>query len=117
MPRVTLSAAELAELGKSAETPELSTTHNPLGPHGLWHTPSRKVPRKQSLPDYIENVAHALERAGHSESDAVALAVQAVKDWAAGHAFGGKVKVTPTVRAAAARAVAEWEALRASHGG
>jgi hypothetical protein len=41
------------ELHKSAETPMLSSTHNPLGPNGLWWTPSKKVPVTQALPDYL----------------------------------------------------------------
>lgn len=39
-----------ADSSKSALTPELSTVHNPLGTHGLWHTPSKKVPELQQLP-------------------------------------------------------------------
>jgi 8-oxo-dGTP pyrophosphatase MutT (NUDIX family) len=37
-------------LGKSAETPVVSTVHAPLGREGLWHTPSKKVPEMQQLP-------------------------------------------------------------------
>lgn len=70
----------------------------------------------QQLPAYIQNVAHALIRdQGLGESQAIATAINAVKEWAQGRAFGGKVKVTRTVREAAARAIAEWEKLRASH--
>jgi len=104
-------------LSKSARTPMLSTTHNPLGPHSLWHTPDKHTAERQSLPDYVENVAHALEREGHSESEAVALAIASVKAWAAGRAFGGKVHVTPEVQQAAQHAVSEWERLKASHKG
>lgn len=35
---------------KSAETPVVSTVHHPLGTHGLWRTPSRRIPEKQQLP-------------------------------------------------------------------
>lgn len=108
-------AALSTEAAKSAQTPMLSTTHNPLGPHSLWHTPDRHVGGRQSLPDYIESVAHALERDGHGESESIALAIAAVKDWAQGHAFGGRVKVTPAVRAAAQAALREWDDLKASH--
>lgn len=101
---------------KSAETPRVSTQHNPLGREGLWHTPSKKVPERQQLPAYIQNTARALMRDhGMEESQAIATAINAVKAWAAGHAFGGKVKVTPEVQAAAGKAIAEWERLRASH--
>jgi hypothetical protein len=52
---------------------------------------------------------------GLEESHAIAEAINSVKDWARGVAFGGKVKVTPEVQAAAQRALAEWSELRASH--
>jgi hypothetical protein len=103
---------------KSEQTPVVSTQHNPLGTEGLWHTPSRKVPDKQQLPAYVQNIARALMRAhGMDESQAIATAVNAIKAWAQGKAFGGKVKVTPEVRRAAQAALAEWEKLRASHAG
>jgi 2'-5' RNA ligase len=91
-------------VGKSAETPVLSTVHKPLGTHGLWGD------KTAQLPAYIQNIAHALLRDGHDESEAIQLAVGAVRRWAAG---GGKV--TPEVRAAAAAALAEWEKLKAEH--
>lgn len=90
--------------GKSAETAELSTVHHPLGTHGLWGD------KLAQLPAYIQNIAHAMIRDGHDESEAIQLAIGAVKRWAEG---GGKV--TPEVRAAAAAAVAEWEKLKAEH--
>lgn len=112
-----LSAAELAGLQKSAETPYVSTHHNPLGYiTGLWWTPSKKVPVKQQLPAYIQNVAHALMRdEGLDRATAIAYAVNAMKRWAAGRLGWGHYKITPEVQAAAARALAEWEALRATH--
>ena len=91
---------------KSAETPVVSTVHKPLGTHGLWGSKS------DQLPAYIQNVSHALIRSGHDESSAIAMAVSAMKRWAA-----GKGKVTPEVQAAAGKALAEWEALRAKHAG
>jgi exo-beta-1,3-glucanase (GH17 family) len=91
---------------KSAETPELSTHHSPIGHEGLWHS---KHPPVQ-LPAYIQNIRNALMRAGHDESSAHALAIGAVRRWAS-----GKGKVTPEVRQAAAKAVEEFEQLRASH--
>ena len=102
--------------GKSADTARASTQHNPLGTHGLWHTPSKKVPEKQQLPAYFQNVARALMRDhGMGESEAIATAVNAVKQWAQGRAFGGKIKVTPEVKAAARNAIAEWEKLKQTH--
>lgn len=61
------------------------------------------------LPRYIRIVRNALMRHGHTEQAATALAVSSVKRWAA----GGR-HVTPKVQAAAAAAVAEWEAMRAA---
>jgi hypothetical protein len=89
---------------KSAETAELSTVHRPLGTHGLWHD------KKAQLPAYIQNISHSLIRAGHTESEAISIAIGAVKRWAS-----GRGKVTPEVRAAAGKALAEWEKLKAEH--
>ena len=86
----------------SAKTAGYSVTHHRLGPGDLWHTPGLQ------LPAYIQNIAAALERDGHSRSSAISTAVGTCRRWAAG---GGKV--TPEVRAAAAKALAEWEAAKA----
>ncbi len=107
----TLPAAQ-----KSARTPVVSTQHHKLGPEGLWHTPSKKVPKKQQLPAYVQNTARALMRDhGLKRSRAIATAINAIKEWAQGHAFGGKVKVTPQVQHAASRAMAEWAHLKQTH--
>jgi hypothetical protein len=103
--------------GKSAETPSLMATPDILGPEGLWHTPSKKVPVKQKLPNYIEHIADALMRAGHGEQEAIAFAVNAVKRWARGELGWGKKKVTPQVQAAAQKTLDEWNRLKASHEG
>ena len=100
---------------KSAETPRLEATPDILGPHGLWHTPSKKVPAKQKLPNYIEHIAHALMRDGMEESQAIATAINAVKRWAKGNLDWGKHKITPEVVAASQRALAEWEHLKETH--
>jgi 8-oxo-dGTP pyrophosphatase MutT (NUDIX family) len=108
--------AALGGAMKSAQTPVVSTVHHPLGHEGLWHTPSKKVPEMQQLPAYHQNTARALMRdQGMGESQAIATAVNAIREWKQGRAFGGRVKVTPQVQAAAARADAEFEALRAAH--
>lgn len=75
----------------------------PIGAGKNW------VNRVGGLPLYIRAIAQALLRSGHSESEAVSIAVGTVKRWAAG---GGKV--TPATRARAAKAVAEWEAKKAA---
>jgi 2'-5' RNA ligase len=61
------------------------------------------------LPKYIRIVANGLKKAGHGTSRAIALAVAAMKRWARG---GDNVR--PQVQAAAAKALAQWEALKAS---
>jgi hypothetical protein len=101
---------------KSAETPYLSSHHAPIGHEGLWHTPNKKHPQKEQLPAYIQNVRNALMRSGHDEQSAHAMAVAAVKRWAAGEgAWGHKGKVTPVVREAAQKALDEWDRLKAEH--
>ena len=101
---------------KSAQTPVASTVHHPLGPDSLWQTPDKHVPAAQRLPAYVENTALALQRdQGMGESESIATAINAVKEWAAGRAFGGHVKVTPEVQQAAQRALQEWEHLKETH--
>jgi HK97 family phage prohead protease len=60
------------------------------------------------LPRYIRIVRNGLMKDGHPEGQATALAVAAMKRWA----HGGD-NVSPKVQAAAAAALAEWEAMRA----
>ena len=115
---LVMGAIAAPAVTKSAETAHLASTHDPLGPGGLWHTPDRHVSSMQSLPDYIEGIAHGLMRdQGMSESEAIAMAVAAVKRWAEGRLEWGHGKVTPEVQRASADAVRQWEALRASHDG
>jgi 8-oxo-dGTP pyrophosphatase MutT (NUDIX family) len=115
-PELAEDAKRVRRALKSAQTPVVSTVHHPLGHEGLWHTPDRHVSSVQQLPAYFQNTARALMRdEGMGESQAIATAVNAVREWAEGRAFGGKVKVTPEVQEAAQRAMAEWEHLRLSH--
>ena len=104
MARTERAMAMAGPVTKSADTARLSTEHHPLGTHGLWHD------RGAQLPAYIQNIAHALRRDGHSESEAIQLAIAAVRRLASG---GDHVK--PEVREAASRALAEWEKLKAEH--
>ena len=100
----------------SAETPRLESTPYKLGPEGLWGTPTKKVPAKQKLPNYIEHIAHALMRdQGMEESQAIATAINAVKRWARGNLHWGHGKVTPEVQAASQRALDEWTKLKETH--
>ena len=49
------------------------------------------------------------------ESQAIATAINAIRSWARGEAFGGHVKVTDEVRQAAQRALDEWIRLKQTH--
>lgn len=84
-----------------------ASTPEPVGPHPLWKKPGFH------LPYYIEHIANDIwHKRGKSESEAIAIAIGVCKRWARG---GGKVDAN--TRAAAAKAVAEWEATKAAaHG-
>jgi len=97
----------------TAKTAEASTVHEPLGKPsgpGLWHH------KGMQLPAYIQHVAHHLIAQGRDESRAIEMAVGIVKNWAAGHDGHGN-KVHPDVQAAAAKNIAQWEALKAKASG
>ena len=68
------------------------------------------VERAGKLPPYIEEIACALHRKGRSISSSIAIAVSRVKRWAS-----GGDNVTAATRAKAAKAVAQWTALRAKN--
>ncbi|WP_190824673.1 hypothetical protein [Saccharopolyspora pogona] len=88
------------------KTPMLATVHHKLGKPGgpgLFHDKSL------SLPPYVENIAHSLMRKrGLPKSQAIRLALGAVERWK-----NGGDDVSPEVRAAAAKAWAQWEAAKA----
>jgi murein L,D-transpeptidase YcbB/YkuD len=70
---------------------------------------SNWVARGGGLPAYIQHIAHDLmEKRGKSESNAIQMAIGIVKNWAS-----GKGNVDANTRAAAAKALAEWEKLKA----
>ena len=112
-PKTTIPAArDAGELGElavitdeevRAALREARYDTSPLGTGENWIT------KVGGLNPFIRAIAHALERTGHSESEAIQIAWGVVKDWAAG---GGKV--TPKTRAKAAEAVAEMEAKKAA---
>jgi hypothetical protein len=79
-----------------------ATIHEPVGTKPLWKH------KGWQLPAYIQHIANELKKKGMTESRAIATAINTVKRWARG---GGNVK--PETRAAALKAVAEWEALKA----
>ena len=60
------------------------------------------------IPDYISQIALALIRSGKTKSQAISIAISRCKAWAA-----GGDGVNADTRAKAAKAIAEWNALRA----
>jgi hypothetical protein len=93
-------------MDKSARTPYLSTHHAPIGHEGIWHS---KNPPLQ-YPAYLQSVRNALIRAGHSVSEAHAIALNALRRWASGEGH-----VHPEVRQAARDALAEYDQERERH--
>jgi hypothetical protein len=59
------------------------------------------------LPEYICEVARGVMKSGHTISQSIAIAVGQMKNWA-----HGKGDVNPDTRAKAAKALAEWTALK-----
>lgn len=95
-------------ISESAKTAMLSKTHAPIGKGGRNWITRLKPGNTGQLPAYIQNVRNAIMRDGAPESQATAIAIGRVRDWAE-----GKGKVSAEVRAAAAKAIAEWEKDRA----
>lgn len=94
-------AVVLVEL--AADSMAKASSHEPMGAGPLWKTPGLQ------LPAYIQHIANDLEKErGMDRSRAIATAVAACKRWAAG---GGNVDAN--TRAAATKALAEWEAAKA----
>lgn len=97
---MSLRLFEAADSLAKASTPE---------PFSASRT-SNWVARGGGLPAYIQHIAHDLmEKRGKSEGNAIQMAIGIVKNWASGQG-----NVHPETRAAAAKAVAEWEKLKAS---
>lgn len=63
-----------------------------------------------NLPPYIRKLARAIEKEGHDLSSAIAIAIGRVKDWAA-----GGDGVDADTQAKAAKALAQWESLKAKN--
>jgi hypothetical protein len=74
-----------------------------------WSPKSNWVEEQGGLPKYMEDIALALIRDhGMDRSRAISIAISRCKLWAAG---GGNVNAD--TRAKAAKAVAQWEAMKA----
>lgn len=67
------------------------------------------VEEQGGLPEYICEVARAVKRSGHSTSQAIAIAVGQIKNWA-----HGKGDVNADTRAKAAAALTRWTAMKAA---
>jgi hypothetical protein len=96
----------------TAQTAAASTVPHPFGEPsgpGLWRI------KGAQLAPYIQNIARALLRAGSAKdrSQAIEMAYGLVEDWKAGRTSNGKGTVHPDVQAAATRAIAHMDALRA----
>ena len=76
-------------------------TPRDLSPKKNW------VEEQGGMPWYMKIVRNALLRQGHDMESATAIAVNTMKRWAAGGQH-----VHPQVRAAAAAALAQWEAMK-----
>lgn len=92
-------------------TQEASTVPEPIGKPGgpgLWHV------KGMQLPPYVQHLAHHLI-GKYGESRGIAMAKGIVAKWAKGVNPGGKhpTKTHPDVRAAAGKAIAQWEEKRA----
>jgi phage head maturation protease len=82
----------------------MALTHEKVGHtgQGLWHH------KRMQLPAFVQHIANDLISSGHSESQAIQLAIGACQRWARGGA-----DVHPDTRAKAIAALAEWERLKA----
>jgi peptidoglycan hydrolase-like protein with peptidoglycan-binding domain len=110
-----LDEAEVLMIAEAVDSLRKASTHkhgleSKKGPNDNWIERSSADGRGQ-LPAYIQHIALALVRKrGMPKSRAIAIAIGTVKRWARG---GGDVDAN--TRAAAAKAVAEWEALKAKN--
>lgn len=68
---------------------------------------SNWVENSGELPAYVREIARSIEKTGKSLDSAIAIAISRIKVWAAG---GGNVSAK--TQAKAAKALAEWEALK-----
>jgi phage head maturation protease len=104
----------VTEITRTPQTATASTVPEPIGNpagQGLWKH------KGLQLPPYIQHVATDLIHSGHPESQAIGMAVGIVRNWAEGHDGKGH-PVHPDVQAAAAKNIAQWDAMKArtNHG-
>ncbi len=68
------------------------------------------VENSGDLPAYVREIARSIEKTGKDLSSAIAIAISRIKAWAAG---GDGVSAKTSAKAA--KALAEWEALKAKN--
>lgn len=93
----------------------ISPGGRPINYSSLDRSPKKNwVERAGGLPKYIRGVARGIAKkhGGDVTSRDIAIAISRMKVWAA-----GGDNVSPAVQAAAAKALAEWEALKAKSKG
>jgi hypothetical protein len=103
------AVADALGVTESAKTAGYSVTHAPIGKGGTnWITKTAPGNTGQ-LPAYIQNVRNGIMKGPPpvDESKATEIAIGRIRDWAE-----GKGNVKPEVRAAAAKAIAEFEAMK-----
>jgi len=92
------------------EEKAISPGGRPADDSSLDRSPKQNwVEKRGGLPRYVRMVANALVRQGKSRSAAIGMAIGVIRNWAQ-----GKSNVRPQVRAAAAAAIAQWEAMKGS---
>lgn len=84
------------------------TGNGPCDVHPTGHGGDNFVTRGGGFDPYLRAIINALKRKGHSESQAVQIAIGTVQRWARGEG-----SVSAATRARAAKSLARWEALRA----
>lgn len=92
----------------TARTPIASTVPQP---HGKPGGPGAFGMKGAQFPPYIQHVAGELLKKGKTKSQAYRMAIGIVRNWAHGHNRGHAV--SPQVQSAAAKAIAQYDALRA----
>ena len=97
----------MTEIDLTPETAKASTVHHPLGMPG---GPGLFRMKGRQLPAYIQNVAKHMDG---PLSRKIQMAIGIVRNWAEGHDGHGN-RVSAEVQAAAVKAIAEYDALRAA---
>lgn len=104
-------SSDLEQILLAADSMAKASTPEPFSKNPLWHK------KPLHLPFYVQHLAHQLVAHGHSESEAIGMAIGIIKAWAQKKPEGGEKTLHSDTQAAAAKAVAEWQADKdAAHG-